>query len=118
MIGDHYFSTGITITPESGKWHISANFASSTEGEMHLRYLVDDPVEGAKTLKEDMEALGIQFGIKEIHPSVYFPGDSDNPDFPKYVETVNKVCEALGWPNIYKKRHSIFDSCYKQAEGR
>ena len=114
MISNEYFSHGITINPVDGKWEVRADFRNeaSTVGQMRLRCLVDDPVEGAKTLKEDMERLGIRFDRGDcVDPTIYIPGDSENPLFEKAAETIDRVCKALGWRNIYNVR-----SVLKQAK--
>lgn len=112
-----YYSTGITISPvdvdiKTGDtiWKVSASFVdklfcnhNSTEGEMSVRYQVTDLVQAVKTLKDDMESLGIVFGIGNVKPTIYIPNDSENPHFDACFDDIDMVCKALGWENIYKR---------------
>lgn len=118
-----YWSTGITVSHNNGKWSASVNFlddgfanddpdagAISTEGALHTRYFVTDGenIDGLTaaidTVKADAERLGITWRRDVMSPGVYMRGDAEDPDWPApagWRELVNAQSERLGWTPIY-----------------
>lgn len=113
MIGQRYWATGITIHEDSGKrWSASLKFfddgfcnQSSTEGELQLRYVVDDIFKGVDTLVEDARRLGIQFGTPTLSPMVYCDqdGEFETGDRPDLRTKANEVGAHLGWVTPYRE---------------
>lgn len=112
MIGVRYWSTGITITPdrERGQWNASLTFldngfcqADATEGELRLRYFVDDLAVGLDTLIQDAERLGIEWVNFSGGPTIYVPqdGELDDGDHPELRAAANEQALRLGWKPAY-----------------
>jgi hypothetical protein len=111
MIGPRYWTTGVTIwRSESGRWGVSLHFLDdgfaddrSTEGELKLRYLVEEDELSASIdlLLEDARRLGIEIGRAEAGgASVYYRGDGEDKRFPPpadWREILQGQCWRLGW---------------------
>ena len=103
MIG-RYWTTGIKVTwgglPKS-QWSASLKFFdggfcsdASTEGQLTLRYYVDDIVAGIQTLKADAERLEIKFleGL-QLYVEKDGEGDVDLPsNWRAYLAQVAQDC--------------------------
>ena len=115
MIGTRYWSTGITLI-DSGdakeQWSAKLTFqdngfcqADATDGELRLRYFVDELYVGVETLKQDAERLGIEWDNASGGPTVYVEqdGEFDHGDRPDLRAIANAVAEHLGWRPCYSK---------------
>lgn len=128
MIGDTYWSTGITVRygyAAQGRqgWaarltYLDAGFCNddpangviSTEGALHTRYMVAE-AEGADVLtavidalKADAERLGIDFHGSGSTPCLYYEGDGEDPDYPPPYGWQRMLAEQsarLGWKPLY-----------------
>lgn len=124
MIGMRYWSTGITIVPDMWpnvtQWSAKLTFldngfcdADSTEGELRLRYFVDELRIGLETLKQDAERLGIAFecgGDKTGRVYVEEDGELEHGDFPELRGVANEACGWLGWPETYSEVAAMRES--------
>jgi hypothetical protein len=127
MIGDGYWSSGITLTyHESAQgWLASARFYDdgfgrsdadsgeistvgevSTTGVLASRYFVRDGREhdgltaAIDTVKADAERLGITWR----DPALFVPGDGDDPQHPlpaQWHSLLDEHATRLGWDNPY-----------------
>lgn len=127
MIGERYWSTGLTVKArlESGgklSWAVSCRYldngfandnadsaAISTEGTLHTRYYVRDG-ETADGLTVAIDAVirdAITLGIvwsEETGPSLYYEGDGENPDYPppgNWREILTAQAKRLGWDGVW-----------------
>lgn len=125
MIGNGYWSTGITVNYNySGQgaygWgaevkYLDAGFCSddadagivSTEGELRTRYYVRQGSEAdaltvvIDVIKADAERLGITW---QDTACVYYKGDGEDGDNPApdgWRELVDAQSRRLGWHTIY-----------------
>lgn len=122
MIGDGYWSTGITVRYSAREgWGASLKFLDagfvndsaddmrvSTEGTLHTRYYIED---GKHTdaltvvidvVKTDAERLGIRWE----NPHVYMDGDGEwnDRDYPDgWRRLVDSQAERLGWEPLYSE---------------
>lgn len=121
MIGNGYWSTGITVTYsdwQGGAWSAAveylddgfcdddaANGVISTQGKLHTRYQVRDGSEATlaaviDVIKADAERLGITFRTDGAGPNVYYKGDGEDEDYPPpdgWGEMVDAQAARLGW---------------------
>jgi hypothetical protein len=117
MIGDGYWSTGITVHwgyagGQRWGWAAGLDFyddgfcdPDATQGRLATRYFVvtlDDPLGRAiDLLKADAERLGIRFDGRDGEPpSLYYKGDGESPDFPPPVgwrALLVDQAERIGW---------------------
>ena len=109
MVGDHYYSTGITLRCDGGEWTAKATFQDAgfcddlaTEGEIHTRYF--QAIETAiDTLKADAERLGIKWqAVFGSAPWLYMEGDGDGdgdewPAPDGWRETLQAQAQRIGW---------------------
>ena len=135
MIGNGYWSTGITVTWQySGSgdygWAASLEYLDdgfcnddadvgrvSTEGTLHTRYAVrqgetaDALTVVIDTIKADAERLGIRWGAVTPGATVYYKGDGEDEDFPPpdgWREMVNAQAERLGWQSGYRMDAMVY----------
>jgi hypothetical protein len=119
-----YWSTGITVTYNEGRWSASVKFFDngftddnpdtgqiSTEGTLHTGYFIADgeQVDGLTaaidTVKRDAERLGIIWRQDGTMPTVYMKGDGEDPEWPApdgWRELVDAHAERLGWMPCYR----------------
>lgn len=115
MIGNAYWTTGITLRYDGRNWSLLMDFmdggwcdAGSTEGQLRLRYMVktDDLSEGLDTLIADAVRLGIEFKATpdSAGPTLYVPGDGEH-DCEVYHrdwrKILSKQAKRLGWRDVY-----------------
>jgi hypothetical protein len=127
MIGDGYWSSGITVTyQESSRgWLASATFYDdgfgrsdadtgeiSTTGVLTSRYFVPDGRErdgltaAIDTVKTDAERLGITWR----DPALFVPGDGDGPQQPLpagWRSLLDEHAARLGWENPLLARRRV-----------
>jgi hypothetical protein len=111
MIGNEYWSTGITLKwwdhPEK-PWTSSLDFfddgfcdLGSTEGGLRLRYCVPTPAEAIDTLKTDAERLGITWRVGGGgQPYLYMKGDGEDPEWPPppdWRAILEAEAKRIGW---------------------
>lgn len=125
MIGNGYWSNGITVRYSDGRWSASVDYYDnghcddqaddarvSTEGTIHTRYFLRDGktadalTVAVDVVKADAERLGITWATPGIGPFVYMLGDGDNggrdvPD--NWRELVDAQARRLGWEPMYGK---------------
>lgn len=87
MIGDRYWTTGITLKPNDGEWAATAEFCDngfcddeSTEGRLKTRYYVPTMAQALDLLIGDLIKLGIKLGSADMPPMIYMQGDGEDPD--------------------------------------
>lgn len=111
MVGERYWSTGITLVCNGGKWSASADFQDdgfcqerSTEGKIWTRYQCESLTlaEVLDLLREDAERLGIAFRTLpgNVGPSLYYQGDGEDQDFPPpegWERLLADQAERIGW---------------------
>jgi hypothetical protein len=108
VIGDGYWTTGITLKPFDGKWAATAGFFDSgfcqdesTEGKLHTRYYCKDVEQAIDTLIADLQRLGIRLGaVPGQAPSLYMQGDGEDADvdYPGgWREMLVEQAKRLGW---------------------
>lgn len=118
MIGNRYWTTGITVSYSAvtyGWWagldFYDDGFAEegSTQGSLGTRYSIDGPNALARAidlLKADAERLGIDFRpIEGRPPMLYVPGDGEDPkeDLPQgWQRMLAEQAERLGWESAYR----------------
>jgi hypothetical protein len=108
VIGDRYWSTGITIL-DVGQGFCRAHLdfydhgfgqSEASQGTLSTRYASRHLAARLDLLIEDAARLGIEFR----HPSIFWPGDGEdrlNP-LPEYWRNeIRKQCERLGWRCAY-----------------
>lgn len=113
MIGEGYWTTGITVWKVGGKWCIELTFLDngfcdqdSTEGKLQCRYQVDDLGRGLDVLKADAERLGISFrDVGGYPPAIYYKGDGEwegyePPEGWRQILLVENM--RLGWRSLYE----------------
>jgi len=120
MIGNGYWSTGITVRFSDGKWAASAGYLDngfcddsaeqervSTQGKLHTRYYLRDGqtkdalTVAVDTVKTDAERLGISWR----DPHVYMDGDGEWEDReypPDWRLLVDEQARRLGWDPLYR----------------
>lgn len=112
MIGDHYWTRGISLRPHGPYkngfgWGVSLEYlddgfceGDSTEGELTMRYVVLDLKRAVDVLCEDATKLGIRFS----DPTVFVEGDGekDLPYPPNWREIARDLALSLGWEPAYK----------------
>lgn len=123
MIGNKYWSNGITVRYSDGRWSASVDYYDngfandsaddarvSTEGRVHTRYyLRDGKTADALTVavdavKADAERLGITWNTPGVGPFVYMLGDGENDgrEVPEnWRELVDRQARRLGWEPLY-----------------
>ncbi|HEY9412389.1 MAG TPA: hypothetical protein VIP77_22615 [Jiangellaceae bacterium] len=125
MIGNGYWSNGITVRYSDGRWSASVAYYDdgfvndtaddgtvSTEGTLHTRYFLRDGktadalTVAIDTVKADAERLGISWNTPGIGPFVYMDGDGENggrdvPD--NWRELVDEQARRLGWERLYSQ---------------
>lgn len=123
MIGNGYWSNGITVRYSDGRWSASVDYYDngsandradtgdvSTEGRLHTRYFLrDGKTTDALTVaidvvKADAERLGITWNTPGVGPFMYMLGDGENggrdvPD--NWRELVDAQARRLGWEPLY-----------------
>ena len=86
MIGEQYWSTGIKVTYDRGKWGAECSFFDagfcqdqSTEGTFKTRYFLPTLAAAIDLVKQDAERLGIVFrqSIPGC-PTLYVEGDGED----------------------------------------
>jgi hypothetical protein len=119
VIGNGYWSTGITVThvaggtggpasdPQPREWGAKAEFfddgfcqTASTEGELRTRYTVGTLSEAVDLVRVDAERLGVVW--KE--PTIYMKGDGEDEEFPPphgWKQLLADECQRLGWRDTY-----------------
>lgn len=107
MIGGRYWSTGIMVCPSDGQWLAQLAFyddgfatVGATEGMLRTRYFGADLSRQIDLLVQDAQQLGIEFRA----PTLYWPGDGEDPKVPPTVgwkELLRKECERIGWRSCY-----------------
>lgn len=108
MIGNGWWATGITLSPRARGWSVSLSFfddgfceGDSTEGELRLRYVVNDVEHAIDVLIEDATRFGISW---HEGPHVYVEGDGGTPglDYPNdWREVADDQARRLGWESLY-----------------
>jgi hypothetical protein len=120
MIGDSYWSSGITLTyhPSSQGWHASAKFYDggfgysdadtgqiSTIGLLESRYHIPDGDErdGLTAVLDTVKADAEQLGIHWRDPALFVGGDAEDPQsLPADWRTLlDEHASRLGWDNPY-----------------
>lgn len=119
MIGEGYWSTGITVRFSGGKWSASADYLDngfcddsaehervSTQGKLHTRYyLRDGETKDALTVAIDIvKADAERLGITWTNPHVYMDGDGewDDREYPSgWRRLVDDQAKRLGWEPLY-----------------
>lgn len=109
MIGEGYWSTGITVRwyADGDQWRVSLRFLDdgfcedgSTEGTLVVRYLMHDLGDALDLLKADAERLGIRWAQVPQCPTIYMEadGEADDIDYPiGWQKIVNDQIRRLGW---------------------
>ena len=110
MIGDKYWSTGITLKwwdHDEKPWTATLSFyddgfcdGRSTEGTLHLRYFVATAAEAIDLLKADAERLGITWSSVGNCPQLYLKGDGEDPEWPpppNWQEHLAAEAKRIGW---------------------
>lgn len=117
MVGDKYWSTGITVWHTgvgADFWAAKAEFfdggfcdGMASEGEIRARYV--GPLAAVVDLvKADAERLGIQWGALGDGGTIYYRGDGEHADIPgapaDWRERVNAEARRIGWHETYALR--------------
>lgn len=117
MIGPCYWATGIHLDHAGhDAWTAGIKFlddgfcqSASTEGELHLRYMIPHKELDAMidVLIADAERLGIEWNTPNSTPMVYIPQDGEDEsrdDNEKMLQEAVRQSERLGWDTLYKRR--------------
>lgn len=108
MIGDTYWTTGITLKYDGrGKWAASIHFYDdgfcqdeSTEGTLHTRYFVHAEV-AIDALIADAAKMGIKLTkFNDGKPSLYAYDDGESKDWPMpdgWRELLAEQAERIGF---------------------
>lgn len=123
MIGNGYWSNGITVRYSDGRWSASVDYYDngfandradagevSTEGTIHTRYFLRDGkttdalTVAVDVVKADAERFGIIWNTPGVGPFVYMDGDGENGGRPlpsNWRELVDAQARRLGWESLY-----------------
>lgn len=124
MIGNTYWSTGILVRHDNGKWHATVEYFDngfvddnaddrrvSTEGKLHTRYYLRDGKHAdaltiaIDTVKADAERLGITWRdvwATEAKATIYMDDEETAPA--GWRELANAQARRLGWEPCYSER--------------
>lgn len=108
MIGERYWSTGITVWRTSGGWFATLSFydggfaqPGATEGQLGTRYALPTVTAAIALAKADAERLGIEWH----EPTIYYRGDGEEPEYSPpaaWAELVSDEAKRLGWKPCYR----------------
>ena len=104
MIGNHYWTTGIEVRHDGRLWMVNLKFYDSgfcqndaTEGELHVRYRIEDVAQAVRVLKADADRLGIAFKITdEIRANLYACETEDCPLPANWRDILQPVADEVG----------------------
>lgn len=120
MIGNGYWSTGITLRYVDGCWEASLNFYDhgggygdspdlglvSTVGTLATRRRVGDE-RAVSAVVDAMKADAERLGIVWRDPTVYMVGDGEHDSEtypPDWQRLVNEQAARIGWQPTYEHR--------------
>ena len=109
MVGERYWTTGITLKYNNGTWAAELDFFDDgwcedacSEGSLRIRYFVGDLPAAIDTLIADATRLGIEFTDAR---TLYYWGDGEDTDHwpppENWRQILREQVERLGWRNVY-----------------
>ena len=115
MIGERYWSCGITLDYEGGDmWSASLDFYddgwaedSATQGVLKVRYFftLQKMSQELDALIADAKKLGIDFKVmKPMSPSLYVTGDGEHTEriyHPDWQRILAEQSARIGWVSAY-----------------
>ena len=124
MIGDGYWSTGITVkygyaSMGCNGWAAEATYLDggfcnddpangviSTEGTLHTRYVVreQDGTDVLTAIIDAVKADAERLGVSWLTPHVYYKGDGEDENYPPpegWREMIDAQAARLGWESLY-----------------
>lgn len=108
MVGETYWSTGITLRAmRDDRWWAKLDFYDSgfcqdesTEGTLHTRYCVDLEL-AIDVLIADAKKIGIEFSrVGDGLPFLSYEGDGESKDWPppdNWREVLREQAARVGW---------------------